>query len=148
MSNENGKNHPINGLMDSSLKNLRSLVDADTVIGEAITTPDGTVIIPVSKVSFGFASGGSDLPTNKQGDLFGGGAGGGVSVQPLGFLVIKDGKVDLLQMNENKNTADRVVSMMPEMVDKLGALFTKKDKKDKNHGKPEEKNQAQSEIDL
>ena len=123
-------NHPINGLMDSSLQNLRSLVDADTVIGEAITTPDGTVIIPVSKVSFGFASGGSDLPTTKRGDLFGGGAGGGVSVQPLAFLVIKDGHVELLQINDNKNTADRVVAMVPEMVDKLGVLFTKKDKKD------------------
>lgn len=126
----NNEKHPINGLMDSSLQNLRSLVDANTVIGEAITSPDGTVIIPVSKVSFGFASGGSDLPTNKQNELFGGGAGGGVSVQPLAFLVIKDGKVDLLQINENKTTADRVVTMVPGMVDKLGTIFTqKKDKK-------------------
>ena len=123
-------NHPINGLMDSSLQNLRKLVDADTIIGEAITTPDGIVIIPVSKVSFGFASGGSDIPTSKQGELFGGGAGGGVSVQPLGFLVIKEGSVELLQMNDSKTTADRVVNMMPDMVDKLGVLF-KKEKKDK-----------------
>ena len=70
--------HPINGLMDSSLQNLRSLVDADTIIGEAITAPDGTIIIPVSKVSFGFVSGGSDIPSSKQPELFGGGAGGGV----------------------------------------------------------------------
>lgn len=69
--------HPINGLMDSSLQNLRSLVDADTIIGEAITAPDGTIIIPVSKVSFGFVSGGSDIPSSKQPELFGGGAGGG-----------------------------------------------------------------------
>ena len=87
MSNEK---HPISELMDSSLQNLRTLVDADTVVGEAITTPDGTVIIPVSKVSFGFASGGSDIPTIKQAGQFGGGAGGGVSVQPIAFLVIKD----------------------------------------------------------
>lgn len=128
--------HPINGLMDSSLQNLRSLVDADTVIGEAITTPDGTVIIPVSKVSFGFASGGSDIPSSKQPELFGGGAGGGVSVQPLAFLVIKDGKVDLLQMNDNKTTADRVVTMVPEMVDKLGALFQKKERPARGGEKP------------
>ncbi|MEM1484975.1 GerW family sporulation protein [Oscillospiraceae bacterium PP1C4] len=140
--------HPINGLMDSSLQNLRSLVDADTVIGEAITTPDGIVIIPVSKVSFGFASGGSDLPTNKQNELFGGGAGGGVSVQPLGFLVIKDGQVDLLQMNDNKTTADRVVTMMPEIVDKLSAMFTKKDKKAKTSDKPSEKSTTEINIDL
>lgn len=129
MNNENAKAHPINGLMDSSLKNLRALVDADTVIGEAIITPDGMMIIPVSKVSFGFASGGSDLPTSKQGESFGGGAGGGVSVQPLGFLVIQNGKVELLELNDNKNTADRVVAMMPEMVDKLSALI-KKEKKE------------------
>ena len=117
--------HPINGLMDSSLQNLRSLVDANTVIGESITLPDGTVIIPVSKVAFGFASGGSDLPTKKVGDPFGGGAGGGVSVHPLAFLVVKDGKVDLLQIHESKNTADRMVGMVPEVIDKLSALFAK-----------------------
>ena len=80
-------NHPIDGLLESSMKNLRSLVSADTVIGEPITTPDGTIIIPVSKVSFGFASGGSDLPTNKQNEPFGGGAGGGVTVHPGAFPV-------------------------------------------------------------
>lgn len=126
MANES---HPIKGLLDSSMQNLRSLVDADTIIGNQITTPDGTIIIPISKVSFGFASGGSDLPTQKTGDLFGGGAGGGVSVQPLGFLVVKNGTVELLQMDNSKNTADRMVSLMPEMVDKFGAMF-KKDKKD------------------
>ena len=139
-------NHPINGLMDSSLQNLRSLVDADTVIGEAITTPDGTVIIPVSKVSYGFASGGSDFVSKNAAskDLFGGGAGGGVSVQPLAFLVIKDGHVELLQINDNKNTADRVVAMVPDVVDKISGLFSKKDKKKKEQ--PEEK-PAKSSID-
>lgn len=117
--------HPINGLMETSLQNLRSLVDANTVIGESITTPDGTVIIPVSKVSFGFASGGSDIPSSKVGEPFGGGAGGGVSVQPMAFLVVKDGKVDLLQINDSKNTADRIVGLMPEMFDKISALFKK-----------------------
>ena len=131
MANEG---HPINGLLDSSMQNLRSLVDADTIIGNQITTPDGIVIIPISKVSFGFAAGGSDLPTNKQNEMFGGGAGGGVSVQPLGFLVIKDGAVSLLQMDNSKNTADRMVSLMPEMIDKLGTMF-KKDKKESKDSK-------------
>ena len=124
MSNEK---HPISELMDSSLQNLRTLVDADTVVGEAITTPDGTVIIPVSKVSFGFASGGSDIPTIKQAGQF----GGGVSVQPIAFLVIKDGHVELLQMNDSKTTADRIVTMAPEMVDKFAELFAKRDKKER-----------------
>lgn len=128
MANEN---HPINGLMETSLRNLRSLVDANTVIGQSITTPDGTVIIPVSKVSFGFASGGSDIPTAKASEPFGGGAGGGVSVQPMAFLVVKDGKVELLQINDSKNTADRIVGMVPEMFDKMAALFNKKEEKGK-----------------
>lgn len=123
-------NHPINGLIDASMQNLKALVNTDTVIGEAITTPDGTMIIPVSKVTFGFTSGGTDLPTSKQPDLFGGGAGGGVTVQPLGFLVIKDGHVQLLQMNDNKTTADHAISMMPDMVDKIAGLI-KKEKKDR-----------------
>lgn len=132
MANES---HPIKGLLDSSMQNLRSLVDADTIIGNQITTPDGTVIIPISKVSFGFASGGSDLPTNKTSELFGGGAGGGVSVKPLAFLVIKDGDVNLLQMDNSKNTADRMVSLMPEMVDKLSSMFKKDKKEEKNPNK-------------
>ena len=121
MANEN---HPINGLIDSALQNLRRLVDANTIIGQPIRAEDAT-IIPVSKVSFGFASGGSDLPTAKAGEPFGGWAGGGVTIQPLGFLVVQGGHVTLLQMNENKTTADRVVSLMPELVDKLGALLKK-----------------------
>ena len=129
MANEN---HPINGLIDSALQNLRRLVDANTIIGQPVLTPDGTTIIPVSKVSFGFASGGSDLPTAKAGEPFGGGAGGGVSIQPLGFLVIREGHVELLQLNESKTTADRVVNLMPEMVDKLSALL----KKEKNPPEP------------
>ena len=73
---------------------------------------------------------GDGAEDGEDGEEGGGGAGGGVSVQPLAFLVIKDGHVELLQINDNKNTADRVVAMVPEMVDKLGVLFTKKDKKD------------------
>ena len=128
MSNEK---HPISELMDSSLQNLRTLVDADTVVGEAITTPDGTVIIPVSKVSFGFASGGSDIPTIKQAGQFGGGAGGGVSGAPVPFLVIKGGHVGLLQVNDSQRTADRIVTMAPEMVDKFAELFAKRDKNER-----------------
>ena len=118
MANEN---HPINGLIDSALQNLRRLVDANTIIGQPIRAEDAT-IIPVSKVSFGFASGGSDLPTAKAGEPFGGGAGGGVTIQPLGFLVVQGGHVTLLQMNENKTTADRVVEQLPDLVDKLQAM--------------------------
>lgn len=116
----------IAGLTDNSMKNLRNLVDSDSVIGDPITTPDGTMIIPVSKVSFGFASGGSDFATSSPKDIFGGGSGGGVTIQPLAFLVIKDGEVKLLHVNAGKTTGDHIVNMMPEMVDKISGLFNKK----------------------
>ena len=121
--------HPINGLMDSSMQNLRQLVDVNTVIGDPIQTPDGTTIIPVSKVTFGFASGGTDFPSSKQpSELFGGGSGGGVTIQPLAFLVVRAGSVQLLQLASNNNTADRVVNLVPEMVDKISGLFSKGEK--------------------
>ena len=123
--------HPIESMMNTTMEKIKTMVDASTMIGDPITTPDGTVIIPVSKVSFGFASGGSDIPTIKQAGQFGGGAGGGVSVQPIAFLVIKDGHVELLQMNDSKTTADRIVTMAPEMVDKFAELFAKRDKKER-----------------
>ncbi|MDR2909390.1 MAG: GerW family sporulation protein [Oscillospiraceae bacterium] len=119
--------HPIGDFTSASLESLRSLVDVNTIVGEPITSADGVVIIPISKVSFGYASGGSDLPTGKQAELFGGATGGGVTIQPLAFLVISGGKVELLQMQSANNTADRIVNAVPGVIDKLIATF-KKDK--------------------
>lgn len=117
--------HPIQGLIDTALDNIKGIVDANAVIGTPVTHSDGTIIIPVSKVSVGFASGGSDLPTKVPKDMFGGGAGGGITVTPLGFLVVtKDGQVRLLQISEADNTLDRIVNMVPDLVEKLGDLVT------------------------
>ncbi len=116
--------HPINGLMDSSMQNLKSLVNADTIIGEAIHVQEGVTIIPVSKVTFGFASGGSDLPA-KENQLFGGGAGGGVTVQPIAFLVIQDGHVELMQIQEGRTAAEKAINMVPDVVDKIAGLMKK-----------------------
>ncbi len=110
---------------------LRELVDANTVIGQAITTADGTTIIPVSKVAFGFGSGGSDFASKQPKDLFGGGSGGGVSVQPVAFLVIRDGDVKLLQMNGD--SLERLTNAIPEAVEKLSSIISKnKEKKEAN----------------
>lgn len=117
------KKHPLSEVLDSSLANLKDLVDVNTVIGEAITTSDGTIIIPVSKVSFGFVTGGSELPTSKPSTPFGGGSGGGVTIQPLAFLVISNGNVKILHMQTADNTADRVVNMVPDVVDKVSGLI-------------------------
>lgn len=117
--------HPIQGVMSTTMEKIREMVDVNTIIGEPIQTPDGTVIIPVSKVSFGFASGGSDLPTKSPKELFGGAGGAGVSIQPLAFLVVSNGNVKLLQMTNGQSTANNIVNMVPDVVDRIGALFQK-----------------------
>ena len=106
---------------------LRELVDANTVIGQAITTSDGTTIIPVSKVAFGFGSGGSDFASKQPKDLF----GGGVSVQPEAFLVIREGEVKLIQMNGD--SLERLTNAIPDAVEKITSLISKnKDKSQTN----------------
>ena len=117
------KKHPLSEVLESSLDNMKKLVDVNAGIGEAITTSDGTTIIPVSQVRFGFATGGSDLPTSRPATPFGGGSGGGVTIQPLAFLVISNGNVKILHMQTADNTADRVVNMVPDVVDKVSGLI-------------------------
>ncbi len=121
--------HPIKELLDSALQNIRQIVDVNTIIGDQITTPDGTVIIPISKVSLGFASGGSDLPAKTEKELFGGGSGAGTTITPVAFVVVSQGQVKLLQITSNSSAADNAISMVPELIDKIVSLF--KDKKDK-----------------
>ncbi len=124
--------HPIQGLMGITMQKIKEMVDVNTIIGEPIVTVDGTTIIPVSKVTFGFASGGSDLPNkDPRVEIFGGGSGAGVTLQPLGFLVVKDGNVKLLQMSTSSNTADKIVNAVPDVIEKLSEAFGK-NKTDKN----------------
>ena len=122
MSNKN-----VEGLMGVSVDKIRGMVDADTVVGTPINLADGTTLIPVSKISYGFASGGSDLPSKSNAELFGGGAGAGINITPVAFISIKDGSINILPITDKPAAADRVVSMVPEMVDKL---FNKKKKDD------------------
>ncbi|MEG0571060.1 MAG: GerW family sporulation protein [Oscillospiraceae bacterium] len=116
--------HPIQGLMGTTMQKIKEMVDVNTIIGNPITTPDGTVIIPVSKVGFGFASGGSDFPSKTPKELFGGASGAGVSIQPLAFLVVSGGEVKILQLATNENTADRMVNIVPDVIDKISSLFS------------------------
>lgn len=118
-------NNKVNEFMGSSFENLRKLVDVNTIIGEQITTADGTIIIPVSKVTFGYGLGGSDWPTEKK-DSFGGGTAGGVTIQPIAFLVIKDGNVQLIQLASPNNTAERAINMVPDVVDKITGIIAGK----------------------
>lgn len=117
--------HPIKGLMDVTLEKIRTMVDSNTIIGTPIHTADGTMIIPVSRMSFGFASGGSDFPSKTNKDLFGGGGGAGVSVVPVAFLIVKDGNVRMMQLADTSNSVDRAIGMLPDVVDKIAELFKK-----------------------
>ena len=129
--------HPVSDFTSSVLSNLRSLIDVNTVIGDPISTQDGVMIIPISKVNFGFASGGSDIPGNNP-NLFGGGTGGGVTIMPLGFLVINGTDVSILHMQSADNTGDRIVNAVPGVIDKLIDLFPKKKKDDSPEAASEE----------
>ena len=114
-------------MLESTIAKIREMVDANTVIGTPITTPDGVTIIPVSKVSVGFGGGGSDYVSknvNKQDNPFGGGAGGGVKVTTITFLIVKDGSVRMLPVAAPANTtADRIVEQVPDVLDKLAAFI-------------------------
>ncbi len=124
---------PIEGLMDTTLGKIKQMVDANTIIGQPITTADGTTIIPVSKIIYGFASGGSEFDSKKADKQnFGGGAGAGVTIQPIAFLTIYQGNVKILNVADYKDKGDRAISMVPELVDKVIDLF----KKDKGEDKP------------
>lgn len=110
--------------MGNSMDKIKEMVDVNTIIGNPINTPDGTTIIPISKVSYGFASGGSDLPTKSPKETFGGLGGAGISIQPIGFLVVSNGDVKLLQLSTAENTVNNIVNMVPDMVDKVSGIFS------------------------
>ncbi len=120
-------------MLENTIAKIREMVDVNSVIGEPITTPDGVTIIPVSKVSVGVAGGGSDYVSknlNKQDNPFAGGAGGGVKVTPVAFLVVKEGNVRILPIGAPANTtADRLVEMIPDTLDKVSAFIDSHTKK-------------------
>ncbi len=114
-------------MMENTIAKIREMVDVNSVIGNPITTPDGVTIIPISKVSVGFGGGGSDFVSknaNKMENPFGGGAGGGVKINPIAFLIVKDGNVRMLPVAAAANTtADRLVEMVPDVLDKVSAFI-------------------------
>lgn len=117
--------HPIGDLTEVTLNKIKEMVDVNTIVGQPIVTPDGTTLIPVSKVTFGFGSGGSDMPF-KTGTGFGGGNGAGVKIDPVGFLTICDGVVKMLNITAPASTTvDRLVELIPEIIDKVQEMIDK-----------------------
>ncbi len=121
-------------MLESAIEKIRNMVDANSVVGDPITTPDGVTIIPVSRISIGLGGGGSDFNSknpNKE-DPFGGGVGAGVKVSPVAFLIVKEGNVRVVPMAVPANTtADRVVEMIPDTLDKIADFIDSRlEKKD------------------
>ena len=114
-----------NGILKTTIEKVRDLVDVSTIIGDPINLPDGLTIIPVSKVTYGFASGGSDFPSKNNVELFGGAGGAGITINPVAFLVVKDGEVSIKHITANDNAVERAVTMVPEMFDKVTSFVSK-----------------------
>lgn len=125
-------------LITASMDKIHEMADANTIMGKPVKLDGGVTIIPVSKVSYGFAGGGSDLPSKTDKELFGGASGAGITVTPLGFLVVSNGEVQLMQMNLDVSTSSAIVNMVPEVFNKVAGLF----KKDKNEDKLKDKKAA------
>lgn len=123
--------HPLPDMMNGAIGKIREMADANTIIGDPIQTPEGVMIIPVSKVKYGFAGGGSDYatknyPANKD-NPFGGGTGASVSITPIAFLVVKGESVRLMPVAEPaSNSLERLIEMLPELIDQLSGLAQKK----------------------
>ncbi|MCB6364730.1 GerW family sporulation protein [Intestinibacillus massiliensis] len=131
--------HPISNLMNETMEKIKNLVDANTIVGSPVETKDGTTIIPISRVSFGFGSGGSDYMSKHAKDntplCFGGGGGAGVTVTPVAFVVVDRGGARILPINvQADSTVDRLVEMIPDAVSKVSSFFEERKNKGKDDG--------------
>ncbi|MBP2241408.1 sporulation protein YtfJ [Cytobacillus eiseniae] len=160
--------HPIQGLMTTAMENLKEMIDVNTIIGDPVETPDGSVILTVSKVGFGFAAGGSEFKLDGQsnsgsqgqgqgqgqssGHPFGGGSGGGVSITPIAFLIVNSNEVKMVHLDESTHLYERILDLAPQAVDKIQQMFDKKNKqKDtqtQNQTDKQEYNGAKQDLDI
>ncbi|MDK2919105.1 MAG: hypothetical protein PWQ37_1838 [Candidatus Petromonas sp.] len=139
--------HPIEALMKTTMESLKDMVDVNTIVGDAVETPDGTTIIPISRVSFGFASGGGEYKEKSSGSEeyedgqkfpFAGGTGAGVSVQPVAFMIVGKNNMKLLSVDQNANMFENLVALTSKLIDKASKSGDKKSKR-KSESSDEEK---------
>ena len=124
------ENNKLDSLMRSTMEKIHEMADTNTIVGEPITTPDGVTLIPISKISVGFGSGGGDYGKNTGDKSFGGGSAAGVKIDPVAFLVIKDGITRVMPVAvPPMSTVDRVIDMVPDLMDKVEKYFDKKQEK-------------------
>jgi len=118
--------HPINNLMSTVMENIKGMIDVNTIIGDPVETSNGTMIIPISKVGFGFAAGGSEIPSKTAGDKpFGGGSGAGVSISPIGFLVVTADQIKMVPVSSGSTPIDKLVDYIPVAIDKVNNIIKK-----------------------
>jgi sporulation protein YtfJ len=126
--------HPIQGLMQTAMENIKEMVDVNTIVGDPVETPDGSVILPISKVGFGFAAGGSEFVSENE-DMsangmnanvalpFGGGSGGGISITPIAFLVVGTTGVKVVPLDNQTHILERLIDSAPQVVDKIQSML-------------------------
>jgi len=150
--------HPIEELMRTTMENIKEMVDVNTIVGDAVQTVDGTVIIPVSKVTFGFAAGGGEFSNNKRAETnafpFAGGSGAGVSINPVAFMVVgRNNTIKMIPVSPDA-TLDRVLDNLPNIIEKVKKTFEPGSRKEKEHkqhdknDKTEEEKPSVEKIDL
>lgn len=142
--------HPIEGLMKTTMTSLKEMVDVNTIIGDPVQSPDGLVIIPVSKVTFGFASGGSEFIRNKDSESnegsfpFGGGSGAGLSVQPVGFIVAGNNQIKLLTVDEGNTALSNLFDFASKITDSIQQTINKNKENQNNNVNQMDNNQTNS----
>jgi sporulation protein YtfJ len=157
--------HPIQGLMTTAMESLKEMIDVNTIIGDPVETPDGSVILTVSKVGFGFAAGGSEFKLDSSGGgsngqnggqeksgpklPFGGGSGGGVSITPIAFLIVNSQGVKMLHLDESTHLYEKILELAPQAVDKIQQMFSKKDEgKGKQQSQSNDEKKSEPKVDL
>ncbi|WP_096436123.1 GerW family sporulation protein [Alteribacter populi] len=139
--------HPIQGLMKTAMENLKEMVDVNTIVGDPVETPDGSVIMPVSKVGFGFAAGGSEFIVETKGSHgeqdekhpFGGGSGGGVSITPIAFLIVNTQGVKMVHLDQSTHLYEKLLEFAPQVVDKIQQMMQSQ-KQSGNQGQQTQQN--------
>jgi sporulation protein YtfJ len=156
--------HPIEGLMKTAMENLKQMIDVNTIIGDPVETPDGSVILTISKVGFGFVAGGSEFSTQPQGKQssqgsgtdqksssdhpFGGGSGGGVSITPIAFLIVNSSGVKMVHVDEQTHLVEKLIDYAPQVVEKIQGMMSGKKSSDKQNNESTTKAQPKQDLDF
>lgn len=143
IAEEQQEQHPIEGLMTTAMKNIQEMVKVNTIVGDPVETPDGSVILTVSKVGFGFAAGGSEFQAHQSAQEgeeegasmlpFGGGSGGGVSITPIAFLIVSESNIQTIHLDNTTHLYEKLLNLAPQAVEKIQQMVGGKEKEDHGH---------------